>query len=151
MNQFFIFFFKFCWIILLLFVFPILRYNDDAWAPWCLKSPTIRLCLQQLSQAKNNWNIKVPHYWPFVKGIQWPVDSSEKGLVKNTKRFFMLLYVFPVHCYRTVPQLFSHCTPIVLTISLLSEPDRDGAASRDRSPTDCTRSRNGWRRKMDGQ
>ena len=38
------------------------------------------LILQKLLQAKKQENIKAPHYWPFVKGIQqWPMVCLHKG------------------------------------------------------------------------
>ena len=44
--------------------------------------------------AKNDKNTKAPHYWPFVRGVQWRVDSSPKGLVKEQRVFL------PLHHHR---------------------------------------------------
>ena len=34
--------------------------------PWYLKSPPIRLFVQQLVQANSNEHVTAPHHWPFV-------------------------------------------------------------------------------------
>ena len=39
------------------------------WASWCVKPPD--RFVQQLVQVNNTENFKGPHYWPFMKGIQW--------------------------------------------------------------------------------
>ena len=44
----------------------------------------IQLFVQQHVQSMDQENIKVPHYWAFVRGIHWsPVDSPHKGPVKQ--------------------------------------------------------------------
>ena len=50
-------------------------------------------------QANSRGNIKIPHYWPFVRVNQWwSLDSSHKGLI--------LWKVFPCH------NVFMHCETI---------------------------------------
>ena len=57
-------------------------YSDVNWASWCLKSPTVRLFLQQFPQANVEENIKHMHYRFFVKEIhQSSMDSPHKGSV----------------------------------------------------------------------
>ena len=47
------------------------RNNDNVlvtWALWRLKSPTIRLFVQQHARSNNNENIEAPHWCSFVRG-----------------------------------------------------------------------------------
>ena len=50
------------------------HYRDVTWASSRLKSPTDKLFVQQLVEAYIRRNIKVPHYWPFIRkftGDKW--------------------------------------------------------------------------------
>ena len=59
-----------------------LWYSDVRWAPLYSKPLASQLFVQQLGHETNKGNIKVQHYWPFVRGIhQWLVDSPHKGPV----------------------------------------------------------------------
>ena len=63
----------------------ITEYFDSLYALWlymCIMASQIagtKLFVQQLVQANMKVNIKVPHYWPFVRGTcQWWVDPLTK-------------------------------------------------------------------------
>ena len=55
------------------------RYSDVALSSWRLKSPLIRLFLQQLIGANNKENIKTFRYSPFVRGIHRPPSQRDSN------------------------------------------------------------------------
>ena len=65
------------------------------------------VCLTAFADL-HQWNIKVRHYWPFVRGIhRWPVNSPHKGSVtrKNLPFFVQILFYvgrFLVHTERSM-------------------------------------------------
>ena len=54
---------------------------DVIWASCRLKSPANRLFAQKFIWATKNENIKVPHYWPFVRGLI--MDKETTGLTTS--------------------------------------------------------------------
>ena len=59
------------------------HYSDIAWVVVSLITGNLTLCPTVL-QANIKENIKVPYYWPFVRGIHhWLVDSPHKRTTSN--------------------------------------------------------------------
>ena len=53
-------------------------YTNVTWVPWHLKSQANTHFVQQIVRANTKENIKVPHYWSFVRGIhRWPFTNMD--------------------------------------------------------------------------
>ena len=56
---------------------PHYHYSDVIWVSWYLKSLATPLFGQQFVHTDNKESIKVPHYWPIVRGIHiWPLPMT---------------------------------------------------------------------------
>ena len=87
---------------------------DIAWASWHLKSRTTRLFAQQLLILRlTDENLKVQHYWPFVKKIhQCPIDCLCKGPVMwKTCHGIIKLWSVLLH---ELTLGFLHCWPFYI-------------------------------------
>ena len=82
-------------------------HSDIAWVSQPLKSMAFWLFVQQLVQYNNQQNIKILHYWPFVRGTHGlsPMDSPHKGPVISC----IIWRVFSCH---------DHIMPLIVCVAL---------------------------------
>ena len=82
-------------------------HSNATWVSWRFKSPETWLFVRQLVYAHIKENLEVPHYWPFVRGIQ-PWQRAVNG-----ESVSILGRNHTPHCHSVIPGFV--CKGLIVT------------------------------------